>query len=202
MLGWLASLAPPCAPDIANVLPGKWRWFSFSLSLSSFSLPRKLFVAFPPVMSGGGTRFHFIRDFGRSGKLTLEGGTLSLVHFFHIFFRFFSVTHPTKFGPWSWMTLFLKRFNYLLIINYYYYFLLFFIFFLGVPFAFLKNETRVSTYYFTTARTELLTNFEWQSFFLFFSFLFFCLSFLNFFLTKEKEKYYYYLSTCIELGSS
>ncbi len=80
---------------------------SLSLSLS-FSLlvlaPEEIVWCLSSCHVRRGTRFHFMRDFGRSGKLTLEGGTLSLVHFFHNFFRFFSVTHPTKFSPWSWMT--------------------------------------------------------------------------------------------------
>jgi hypothetical protein len=62
---------------------------SLSLSLSSFSVPRKLFCCLSSCHVRRGTRFHFMRDFGRSGKLTLEGrDTEPCPNFFIIFFAF------------------------------------------------------------------------------------------------------------------
>lgn len=81
VLGWLACLAPlvPLTLPMCCRASGD---DSLSLSLSSFSVPRKLFCCLSSCHVRRGTRFHLMRDFGRSGKLTLEGGTLSPVQIF------------------------------------------------------------------------------------------------------------------------
>jgi hypothetical protein len=103
--GWLAW--PPLVP---LTLPMCCRASGDdSLSLSLFLSPEEIVCCRSSCHVRRGTRFHFIRDFGRSGKLTLEGGTLERSSFFSYFFSLFLSYPSNQVWPMKLNDPFLKK---------------------------------------------------------------------------------------------
>jgi len=103
VLGWLAGwLAwPPLVPLTLPMCCRASGDDSLSLSLLILS-PEEIVCCLFLLSCPEGNEIPFYEGFWEEWKINTrmrEEGTLSLVHFFHNFFCFFSVTHPTKFGP-------------------------------------------------------------------------------------------------------